>query len=79
MRWSYLGETQQRGVDGLFFQPINPTWTSPSQKANTWGRSIAVSVMPINWNCFWRARLRAMMKNHGPSGEPWIWVAWMSR
>ncbi len=23
--------------------------------------------------------VRAMMKNQGPSGEPWIWVAWICR
>ena len=58
-----------------FSEQIRPIETSPSCKANTCGRSMAVSVMPISWNDFDSARLRAMMKNHGPSGEAWMWAA----
>jgi hypothetical protein len=53
-----------------FSEQMSPICTSPSESAKTCGRSIAVSVMPSSWNCFWSGRLRAMMKNHGPSGEP---------
>jgi hypothetical protein len=51
-----------------FSEHTSPICTSPlSESAKTCGRSMAVSVMPISWNrsCW----LRAMMKNHGPSGE----------
>jgi len=51
-----------------FSEQIRPICTSPlSDSANTCGRSMAVSVMPSSWKLSWR--LRAMMKNQGPSGE----------
>ena len=62
-----------------FSEQIRPIETSPSCKAKTCGRSIAVSVIPMSWNSSVSARLRAMMKNHGPSGEPCMCVAWIWR
>ncbi len=61
-----------------FSEQIRPICTSPlSESAKTCGRSMAVSVMPSSWNRSpW---LRAMMKNHGPSGDAWMWVAWICR
>ena len=61
-----------------FSEQMRPICTSPlSESANTCGRSMAVSVMPSSWNCFWSGWLRAMMKNQGPSGDAWMWVAWI--
>ena len=62
-----------------FSEQISPMETSPSCSANTCGRSMAVSVIPISWNSPVSARLRAMMKNQGPSGEAWMCVAWIWR
>ncbi len=61
-----------------FSEQMSPIWTSPvSESANTCGRSMAVSVMPSSWNR--SPLLRAMMKNQGPSGDAWMWVAWICR
>ena len=61
-----------------FSEQMSPICTSPvSERANTWGRSMAVSVMPSSWK--WSPLLRAMMKNQGPSGDAWMWVAWLWR
>ncbi len=62
-----------------FSEQISPICTPLSSIAKTCGRSMAVSVMPINWNCSLYTSLRAMMKNQGPSGEVWTWFCWIAR
>ena len=38
-----------------------------------------VSVMPMSSSLFLAVSFRAMMKNQGPSGEPWMQVDWICR
>ena len=51
-----------------FSEPQKAIATSPLWYENTCGRNILVSVIPINW-CESPFAF-AMIKNHGPSGEP---------
>ncbi|OQA29397.1 MAG: hypothetical protein BWY59_00352 [Verrucomicrobia bacterium ADurb.Bin345] len=53
--------------------------TSPSCSAKTCGRSIEVSVMPSRRTRFASGSVAAMMKNHGPSGEPRTCTRWIAR
>ena len=62
-----------------FSEATRPMDTSPSCSAKTWGRSMAVSVIPSSMYLSFEGSLRAMMKNQGPSGEPCMCLAWMAR
>ena len=61
-----------------FSEATRPIVTSPSCRAKTCGRSMAVSVIPRSMNLSFEGSLLAMMKNQGPSGEPCMCRAWMA-
>jgi hypothetical protein len=90
LAFQYLSATvQKRGSSAArdlsvasiacFSEQTRPIWTSPFCTAKTCGRSIAVSVIPSSWNSRSYFLLRAMMKNHGPSGEPCMCAIWILR
>ncbi len=74
-----LRQAQERGVNGLFFRTDQAHLDFAIAEGEHLGPEHRGVGDAHQLELALPTRLRAMMKNHGPSGEPWMCAAWMAR